>query len=314
MPTLSGTVKDVGGAFVARRVRVYRRDNGAYVGTDISNPTTGAWSIATADYSEHFAIEHDGTAQSFDPNWDKVGFACRFNGSNGSTTFVDEKGNTITANGNAQISTAQSIFDGSSLLLDGSGDYCSVADAAGIQLGAGDFSIRLRFRMEEYPASGAAFVLASKYLSSNSRWILYLGNNVSFDSGIKFAIGNGTTVINVGSLDQTAALASLGITKSAWHEVEVSRFGGSIKLYFNGVAQGKTASGNTYDGSYPTAPMQIGAQSGSIFFNGNIADMELYTGVANHSVNFTPSSFGFFGPGVVGGAENAIIYDRLVPV
>ena len=46
-------------------------------------------------------------------------------GTNGSTTFKDDSINnhTITAYGNAQISTAQSKFGGSSIYFDGNGDY-----------------------------------------------------------------------------------------------------------------------------------------------------------------------------------------------
>src|SRR3972149_9214360 len=51
-------------------------------------------------------------------------------GANGSTTFTDEMGQAVTANGNAQISTAQSKFGGASGLFDGTGDYLSVPASA----------------------------------------------------------------------------------------------------------------------------------------------------------------------------------------
>ena len=52
-----------------------------------------------------------------------------FNGTNGSTTMTDNSKNNfaVTAVGNAQLSTAQSKFGGSSLLLDGTGDYLTFA-------------------------------------------------------------------------------------------------------------------------------------------------------------------------------------------
>lgn len=40
-----------------------------------------------------------------DPYWSNVGLYLRFNGANGSTSFTDEKGNAITRNGSAVIST-----------------------------------------------------------------------------------------------------------------------------------------------------------------------------------------------------------------
>lgn len=41
-----------------------------------------------------------------DPYWSNVGLYMRFNGASGSTSFTDEKGNAITRNGSAVISTA----------------------------------------------------------------------------------------------------------------------------------------------------------------------------------------------------------------
>src|SRR3990167_7743345 len=51
-------------------------------------------------------------------------------GTNGSTTFTDEIGKTVTANGNAQISTAQSKFGGASGLFNGAGDWIDVPSNA----------------------------------------------------------------------------------------------------------------------------------------------------------------------------------------
>ncbi len=66
-----------------------------------------------------------------------------FSGSNGSTTFVDNSPVTksFTVNGNSQISTAQSKFGSSSLLLDGTGDYLSSPSNADYAFGTGDFTI-----------------------------------------------------------------------------------------------------------------------------------------------------------------------------
>jgi hypothetical protein len=70
-------------------------------------------------------------------------------GTNGSTTFTDTNAggsaHTWTANGNAQISTAQSKFGGASGLFDGTGDYITTPDHADYTLGSGDFTIDLWF-------------------------------------------------------------------------------------------------------------------------------------------------------------------------
>ena len=62
-------------------------------------------------------------------------------GSDGSTTFTDESGTTWTANGNAQIDTAQSKFGGASGLFDGASDYLQTPYTADHNTGTGDFTI-----------------------------------------------------------------------------------------------------------------------------------------------------------------------------
>ncbi|MEJ0012775.1 MAG: hypothetical protein WDM94_09155 [Bauldia sp.] len=59
------------------------------------------------------------------------------------TTFVDSSasGRTITANGNAQVDTAQAKFGGASALFDGAGDYLTVPASADFNFGTGDFTV-----------------------------------------------------------------------------------------------------------------------------------------------------------------------------
>src|SRR3990167_5725818 len=62
-------------------------------------------------------------------------------GVDAATTFTDEIGKAVTANGNAQIDTAQKKFGTASGLFDGTGDYLSLADSDDWNFGAGDFTI-----------------------------------------------------------------------------------------------------------------------------------------------------------------------------
>ncbi|RPJ38983.1 MAG: hypothetical protein EHM35_03325, partial [Planctomycetaceae bacterium] len=69
-----------------------------------------------------------------------------FFGADASTTITDVNGgghtHAWTAAGNAQIDTAQSVFGGSSLLLDGTGDWVTTADhAEDFTLGSSDWTV-----------------------------------------------------------------------------------------------------------------------------------------------------------------------------
>jgi hypothetical protein len=72
-----------------------------------------------------------------DRNFSNVSLLLHGDGTNGSTTIIDSSPSpkTVTAVGNAQISTAQSKFGGASLLFDGSGD------GAIISTGLNDFTM-----------------------------------------------------------------------------------------------------------------------------------------------------------------------------
>lgn len=64
-------------------------------------------------------------ASQNDPHFSQVALLLHMDGANNSTTFTDSSSSpkTVSANGNAKISTDQSRFGGSSALFDGSGDY-----------------------------------------------------------------------------------------------------------------------------------------------------------------------------------------------
>src|SRR5690606_25450842 len=67
-------------------------------------------------------------AGSGDPYWASVVLLLHMDGADGSTMFIDSSANglTVTANGNAQIDTAQSKFGGAAALFDGNGDYLAL--------------------------------------------------------------------------------------------------------------------------------------------------------------------------------------------
>ncbi|MDI6787615.1 MAG: hypothetical protein QME51_04520, partial [Planctomycetota bacterium] len=69
-----------------------------------------------------------------------------FDGTDASTTFIDESGKIWTRYGNAQIDTAQSKFGGASGLFDGAGDYITTPDHNDFNLGSGNFTVDLRVR------------------------------------------------------------------------------------------------------------------------------------------------------------------------
>ena len=136
-----------------------------------------------------------------------------FDGTNGSTTMTDEYGKTCTAQGNAQISTANSKFGGASLLLDGTGDYVSIQSFSDKVPGSSDFLLEC-WVMPNSTASIRCIASTRDSATSNGGY--------AFNSRITEAVGlvvwdsTGTIVVNinasVGALS-TAAFTHVGFMK-----------------------------------------------------------------------------------------------------
>ena len=78
-----------------------------------------------------------------DASYSSVSLLLHGNGINGSTTITDNSPSpkTVTAVGNAQISTAQSKFGGGSIAFDGTGDYLTTPNNSDYQFGTSDFTV-----------------------------------------------------------------------------------------------------------------------------------------------------------------------------
>ena len=246
--------------------------------------------------------------------WDKLVLGLHCDGTNGSTTFTDVKGKTVTANGNAQISTAQyPALTGktSSGYLDGTGDYLSAADHADLELGSGNFTLRCRVRIAAWSPSYAGdyyFALFAKDASTGRSYnVQVVGTSSSFTT-LRF---NGFSDNTTG----TTVDGSFSFALNTWYDVEVSRSGNLVYLFIDGTLlnAGGTAFSRTLQDT--TQILKIGGHiwDGTYlgYFNGYISEVEIYKGIGLHTADFTPSTIPFTDSTTA--TENALIYDDLTP-
>ena len=132
-------------------------------------------------------------------------------GSNGSTVFTDSSTNglTVTASGNAQISTAQSKFGGASLYLDGSGDFVTIGSTPLLAF-TGEFSIQGWVRLDNVSASYKTFCEIGTYTNG------VLIRPVS--AGTDCVYVNGTLLGDIKSY----------FTANSWHYISVTRNSSSL--------------------------------------------------------------------------------------
>lgn len=165
---------------------------------------------------------------------------------------------TMTANGGAAVSSAQSKFGGSSLLLDGTGDYLSTPDAADLDLGTGDYQFQVWARR-----SGSAIdkTILSCYVNATS------GYAMAVTTG-QIPYWNETG----DGIDGTFVDALADLT---WEHVAVSRKDAVLYTFVNGVLQRFIDSTQTVN---CTGTMFVGRLNNtypSYDWPGNLDDLQL---------------------------------------
>jgi hypothetical protein len=203
-------------------------------------------------------------------------------GTNGSTTFTDSSNNnlTVTANGNAQISTAQHKFGGASAYFDGTGDYLSIPNNDAFELGSSDFTIE--FFIKPDTINTPKLLLDKRTASTNG---FYFSQPTADPSKIAFGGGDGTTSI-------TPIISSISISTSQFHHVALSKTGTTATMYIDGVSAGTTTITSFASN---TAGLVIGVffDLSGYFYAGFLDEIRITKGVARYTTNFTPPTSAF---------------------
>ncbi len=204
-------------------------------------------------------------AGAADPFFANVQLLLHMDGSNGSTTFTDSSSaaRTLTANGNAQISTAQSQFGGASGLFDGNGDYVAVPSNAALTA-AGDFTLEFWIRPTTWPTTNTHVLFAGSFViqRDNANLIVFDGATRSFGS-----------------------LPSTGV----WTHVAVTRSGmgtNNCKGFLNGTQSMQWTQTSTTLFTLSSATIG-GRVSPAIWFNGHIDEWRWTVGTARYTSSFT---------------------------
>ncbi len=218
-----------------------------------------------------------------DPDFANVNLLLHMDGTNGSTTFTDNSGTpkTMTVNGNAQISTAQSKFGGASGLFDGTGDFLSHATAAAWHLANGDFTIEAWARptLDLTRIRIIAATRADNPTTNGWEFGISATNKLFFNG-----YSAGSAPISVTSFGDVAA--------NVWTHVAVSRVGSNCRLFIDGVADGidSSLSAMGQGGSLNIGRMVIVT---SRDWPGYLDDVRITIGVGRYTSNFTPPTAAF---------------------
>lgn len=212
-------------------------------------------------------------------NIENPNFLLHFNGTNGSTTFTDSCGHTMTVVRNANISTAQSKFGGSSVYFDGSGNVirCNHLSVAAYW---NDFTIECWV----YLINGGHGGTWSRIFETESYGTAGGINLATFSSDnpakLRLHDSLGTPLLIIDSINV--------VPNNTWTHVAVTRKEGVFKLWVNGVDQGVGVVNTHFNLS--STKLSIGASnSSSESFYGYIDEFRFINGHALYTQDFSDS-------------------------
>ena len=242
---------------------------------------THAVTVDTSANPQSFIMVVSGSAPG-DTYWNSVVLAMHMNGTNGSTVFTDVRGKTVTANGDAQISTTQSKFSGASAYFDGTGDYLSTPDSADFNFAAGDYTVEM-FVYASATVS-ATKILVGQWGTTNLGWnVIVSGTN---------KVGLETSTDGTYSAPRDLLSANNVFSINTWFHLAITRYGDLYSLWVDGANVGNL----TIVGALFNSPTQltIGAnETGANAFNGYIDDLRITKGIARYTTTFTPPTAEF---------------------
>jgi len=183
--------------------------------------------------------------------------------------------------GNAQISTTQSKFGGSSMYFDGTGDYLvpNVATSNLYAFGSGDWTIE----MWVYSATNQSAMLLDWRPTSTS------------GAYITWYLGTGVPVLFVNAADRI--IGGSAIPTNEWVHLAICRASGSTKMFVNGTQSGSTYSDSNVYLNSANRPL-IASNGYTIggspsYFTGYIQDLRITKGYARYTTGFTPPTAAF---------------------
>jgi hypothetical protein len=184
--------------------------------------------------------------------------------------FDNTAKNVLETVGNAQISTTQSKWGGSSMYFDGTGDVLKAPYSPNMDFGTGDFTIECWVYTTNASPGYSQTVLARHGASGGTIWIIQILN------------GGTSRIVLSGSV----VCAGTTVAANTWTHLAFTRQGTSLRAFNNGVLVTTVTDSTNVSG---TQILSVGAQSDVADpFIGYIDDVRITRGYARYTTNFTP--------------------------
>ena len=175
----------------------------------------------------------------------------------------------IFAGGASTSSLARSVE------FDGSNDRLDVAASTDFNLGTNDFTIEYWLKTTETLDTGILSISNSSQ-NSNISWMTYMtGGKMQF-----YWSTNGSSWAGVAQTTNT-------VNDGQWHHVAMTRTGGNIRIYLDGVLD-ETESIGSSSISSSTLDLGIGHIDQTTWFDGKLSNVRIVNGTAVYTSSFKP--------------------------
>ena len=195
-----------------------------------------------------------------------------------------DKAHSMTATGNAAISSAQSKFGGNSLATDGTGDRLEFTYDTNSYFGTGDFTVEAWVWITGYSGSYYTVVSLGQPGATSSYQPKFLLNVEGSGSKVRSIIAG--TYIN-----HSDAISG-SFPTGEWVHLAATRENGVYRTFINGVLNGSTTNSSDVTSDSGTSTIggaSYGSGSGTAYSNnGYIDDLRILKGYAKYTGDFLP--------------------------
>lgn len=161
-----------------------------------------------------------------DADYASVSILLLGDGTNGSTTFTDSGpiGHTVTAVGNAQVSTSSPKFGSGSILLDGTGDYLTVPGHVSTAF-PGVFTWDFWFKHSSASARGCVIGHANNPRGATNYQVEF---NPESNNNFRIYVDSGS--------DYLTDFTDSSLSDGNWHHMAITRDSiNDLRIYYDGV-------------------------------------------------------------------------------
>lgn len=230
-----------------------------------------------------------------DPYYAMRVLATRMNGADASTTFTDMTGlTTLTAGGNAKVTTSTYMVGDSAAVFDGTTDRIQINTANHLDWmhkGTESWTVVVRVRASVVDGTNYRTLLANFIGGAQNGIILNLNPN----GVLGLNIGNGTAPYAISLVTGNNA-----VVQGTWHYLEFNfdhtLTNDKARIFVDGGLKATSSGNNAFSsGAANSAYMQIGSYPNPYAYGwiGNQQEMVIYRGVAIHHANYTPPALQF---------------------